>query len=371
MKPPSAYILRLLTRAAALAILLCLLAGCGFKDIDKRFFVVGMGIDRSGNEEKPYRITVQLAIPSPKIEPGSSKVQSEMLDAPSIAEGLRMMKAYVDKELDFGHCKMFIIGEALARSEIDSTLMWMLRRRDIQSVATVAVGKPDAQTILAVRPLSERYPGNALLLSFGSDGTESSYNYAETLSGLARRSTELGFDPALGIIANERKQSYIINQVSLFDKHRIKLVLTPEETQLFNQISDHFTKSSMHGSFKGHPLVIAINELNSRFRITRQEGQDTVIMNIRIKAVFEEAPFGTFDKDWKPLEEQLAKEYEAAAVKLLLKIRKAGVDPLGFGLRYRAMHPGEQSWTEWQRLYPDIPIQVKVKLKLEGTGLIR
>ncbi|MFD0588340.1 Ger(x)C family spore germination protein [Paenibacillus sp. GCM10027627] len=363
--------MKITVRWAAWLLVVLMVGGCGFKDIDKRFFVVGTGVDLSGNKNKPYRITLQLAIPSPKIEPGASKIQYETIDAPSIAEGIRMLKAYVDKELDFGHCKMFVLGEDLAQKDITALIDWMLRRRDIQNVATVAVGKPDAEAILHVQPVSERYPGNALLLSFGADGTESSYNYAETLSGLARRVSEEGLDPALAIITNHRKDSYIINQVALFDESKIKLVLSPAETQLFNQMSDHFTKASMHGMFKGTPLVIAINRLHSGFRIKSQGNETKVVMNINMEVVFEEAPDGLFDKPWGPIQEQLGKEYEEASLKLLKKIQKAGIDPFGFGLRYRASHHSENSMEAWKEIYPHVKFEVDTKVKIEGTGLIK
>ncbi|REK75884.1 Ger(x)C family spore germination protein [Paenibacillus paeoniae] len=359
--------------AAVITLFLVLLSlsGCGFKDIDKRFFVVGTGIDWSGNKSKPYRITLQLAIPSPKIEPGASKIQYETIDAPSIAEGVRMLKAYVDKELDFGHCKMMIIGEELAKRDINQSIDWMLRRRDIQSVATMAIGRPTAENVLHVQPASERYPGNALLLSFGADGTESSYNYAETLSGLSRRVTEKGMDPVLAIITNDGKESYVINQVALFDKSKIKMILSPTETQMFNQMSDHFTKASMHGMFKGTPMVIAINQLNSSFQI--HKNNDPLLINMRIKmdVVFEEAPNGLFESPWGPVEDALSLEYEKATVTLLKKIQKHGIDPFGFGLRYRAMYPGPNSWDNWNQLYPNAKFSVDARVKIEGTGLIR
>lgn len=209
MKKRGPYLLLLL-------ILIEMLSGCGFKDIDKRFFVVATGIDLSGNEKKPYRVTLQLAVPSPKIEPGASKTQIETIDAESISEGVRMLKSYVDKELDFGHCKVFIIGKKLARTNYADLLQWMNRRRDIQRVADIAIGKPDANTLLHVLPISERYPGNTLFLSFGADGTESSYMYVESLSDFARRASEEGLDPLMPVIMKDNQESFIINRTALF-----------------------------------------------------------------------------------------------------------------------------------------------------------
>ncbi|MCA0755317.1 Ger(x)C family spore germination C-terminal domain-containing protein [Paenibacillus sp. N4] len=87
--------------------------------------------------------------------------------------------------------------------------------------------------------------------------------------------------------------------------------------------------------------------------------------------VFEEAPHGLFEQEWTNVEKQLSESYSKSAEALLRKIRKAGVDPLGFGLRYRATHPGSGAWKEWQSIYRDIKFIVKADIKIEGTGLIK
>ncbi|MCA0755316.1 hypothetical protein KP806_09660 [Paenibacillus sp. N4] len=263
-----------LPRMTLLLLLVALLGGCGFKDIDKRFFVVALGIDLTDNEKKPYRITLQLAVPSPKIEPGASMHQIETIDAESISEGVRMLKAYVDKELDFGHCKVFLLGEKLARSGYEDVLQFMSRRRDIQSVADIAIGRPDAESLLKIKPVSERYPGNTLFLSFGSDGTESSYTYVESLSDFSRRAGEEGLDPILPVVMKDKKDSFIMNRTALLNKKKVKLILSPSESQLFNQIASDFVKSSMHGNFEGMPLVVSITEIHSRYRFVKLEGDE-------------------------------------------------------------------------------------------------
>ena len=363
--------MRLTNRILLAIIVLGMLSSCGFKDIDKRFFVVALGLDMSDNEKKPYRITLQLAVPSPKIEPGASKTQIETIESESISEGVRMLKAYVDKELDFGHCKVFIIGEKLARKDYRDLLQWMMRRRDIQSVADIAIGKPDAESLLKVRPVSERYPGNTLFLSFGADGTESSYTYVESLSDFSRRATEEGLDPLMPVIVKDNKQSFIMNRTALLNKKKVKLVLSPPESQLYNQLAMDFTKSSMHGMFEGINLVVALTEIHSKYHIGKQNGEETITMDIKMKVVFEEAPKGLYERDWASIERQLNKIYAKSCVALLRKIQKAGVDPVGFGLRYRATHPGSGAWKQWESIYPTVKFVVRANIKIEGTGLIK
>lgn len=357
-----------------LLLLLCLiLSGCGFKDIDKRFFVVAMGIDKSEDPTNPYRITLKLAVPSPQIAPGTSKSQNESINAGSIAEGVRMLKSHVDKELDFGHCKIFLIGEQIARDDYNNFIQWMQRRRDIQSVADMGVGKPDAESLLRINPVSERYPGNTLFLSFGADGTDNPYTYMEPASDFFRRVSERGMDPLLPVIQQDHvnKEGYIINRNALMDKTHIKLILNPNESQLFNQLAKKLSKSSVTAKYNGEEFIGVITQIHRKYTITNKDGKPLLKMTVRIKALLEQAPPNLFNQEWSKIEKKLSEDYAQEAKALLVKIQKAGVDPMGFGLRYRATHPGDQAWKDWQSIYPELEFAVDASITIEGTGLIK
>ncbi|MDQ0061214.1 Ger(x)C family spore germination protein [Paenibacillus harenae] len=357
-----------------LLVTVCFLGGCGFKDIDKRFFVVATGIDKTDNEQKPYRITLQLALPSPKIEPGASKAQLETIDASSIAEGVRMLKSHVDKELDFGHCKIFLVGEELARSDYSGMLQWMRRRRDIQSVADIAVAKPDAQALLGVKPVSERYPGNTLFLSFGADGTDSPYTYVQPLSEFSKRAFEKGLDPLLPIIIPDSKESYIINRTALLNKNKIIMVLSPEETQLFAQLAESYPKSSVRGTYEDTQVVAAVSDIRSKYRMTTQGAKTVIAFKVKMSVVLEDAPENLYKQEWASIEKKLSEDYSRQAEELLRKIQQAGVDPFGFGLRYRANHHSNnpnEAYEKWLPIYPGADFKVNAKVNIEGTGLIQ
>ena len=140
--PKAIYILLIMV-----SILSCT-TGCVYKDIDKRFFVMAMGIDWTGKPGTPYLITIKLAIPTTKIGEGRAESQVESVEAASVAEAVRNIKARVDKELDFGQCKMFLFGKKLVQHSMDEPLNWLNRRRDMQMVAFMAEAKPSANQLL-------------------------------------------------------------------------------------------------------------------------------------------------------------------------------------------------------------------------------
>lgn len=355
--------------------ILFLASGCGLKDLDKRFFVLGIGVDRSDNPKLPYRVSLKLGIASPKIEPGiTNKYQIVTQDAKSITEAIRLLKSKVDKELNFGHTKIFIFGKSLAENDIQKPLDWFMRSTQIQLIGFVAVGDPSARAVLDTRVISERLPANSLFLSFNNMGTESSYIMTENLSDFYRRMTERGLDPFLPVI-RPMKDSYDINQVALFDKQQIKVILTPDQTRVLNQLVLEYPKFDLHtNGEQGKSFDISIRHLKRKLSFSTMQGSNPPHVHIAISmdGFAEESTSSVYDKDWSDLEKKAQKESEERYSNVLDVLRSHSVDPIGLGLRYREMgHVSDADWQRWVDFYPNLHIDVKVKLKILGSGVIK
>jgi spore germination protein KC len=362
-----------MNKTAVLALLVLLLAGCGFKDIDKRFFVTAIGIDDSGNPAKRYRVTLKLAIPSQTIVPGKSNFQIVQQDANTVTEAVRLIKSKVDKELEFGHAKVNIFGKSLAEKGISEPLDWLVRRRDIQKIGYMAVGEPTAEAVLKVKPKSEQLPGNALFLSFDGEGTESSYIVTEYLFDFYRRIKEKGKDPFIPVI-QANKDSYTINRVMLMDKERVVHTLTPEDTRIFITLLRSFSKFDMAAKTSKANFILSVKDYNVKYDI--QDGGEgkppTVHMNVKIEGIVEETNKVFYGLNWSEYEREAEKGSVERIQKLLELLQKKGVDPIGFGLRYQATHQaGDRAWSDWQTFYPSVQFDVKVQVKIASTGVIK
>jgi len=357
-------------RTFAWLLLCAVLSGCGFKDIDKRFFVVAAGIDWSGDSNMPYRVTLRLAIPHSKVETGESHTEVESIDAPSIAEAVRKLKSHVDKEFDFGHCRVFLLGKSLAEHGIREPVDWLARRRDIQLISYVGIGEPDAATVLRAKPKSERYPGNAFFLSFGKEGTESSFTVTEMLFDTSRRLHEPGLDPYFPIVQFDG-DSYQINRLALLDKKGLRLQLNPEETQLYNITANQFANSGVAISYHGRRLVLFVTKVNVTRAIEWGE-TPTVSLNLKLSGTVEESPVPLLDSRLHDAERQIARRLSDETETLLYKLRDAGVDPYGFGLQFMASRFGRsKQWEQWKSAFSHLRFQVHATVKIDGTGLVR
>lgn len=345
--------------------------GCGFKDIDKRFFVLAIGVDDSGKEEAKYRVTLKLAIPAPKIVPGeTNRSQLVSEDASTVAEAVRLIKSKVDKELDFGHAKVILFGKKIASEDVRIPLDWFLRRRDIQQIAYVAVGDPSAAQVLSASPPSERLPANSLILSFDQEGTESAYVATMQLSEFYRRMKEHGKDPYLPVI-HLLKESFVINRVAVFDKIKMKAILNPDETRVFNELATRRNKFEIHAHEDGINVNIAVSSFNVKYKI-EDEPSPVVRVRAKIEGIVEESNQRLYEMDWSHITDLFSKQIEERAVQLMQKLQKLKVDPIGLGIRYQAARWNKhEDWERWQDLYPSIDFDVKVQTKLFGTGGIK
>ncbi|MBP1993934.1 Ger(x)C family spore germination protein [Paenibacillus eucommiae] len=351
-----------------------LLSGCSFsfKDIDKRFFVVAMGIDKSGNPKRPFKVSLKLGIPTSEVNVDEDKFIVIQEESETIAEAIRLLKTKVDKELDLGHTKIFILGKSLAETDVTETLDWLVRRRDVQLISFLAVGDPDAASLLNVSPKSERFPANTLFLTFSQDGVQSSYIFTELLFDFYRRTSEKGLDPYLPIITT-KNNLFQIKEVALLDKQKIKLNLTPDETQLLDIfIKNGFHKFSLKLKTEENLLAIAVTKTKGHFSFTGDSANPTLQIHVTIKGVLEETKHPLWGEKLEPYQQAIDQEIEAQIERLFKKMISAGVDPVGIGLHYRASrYVSDKDWEGWLARYPELPIEAHVEVNISSTGVIK
>jgi spore germination protein KC len=340
--------------------------GCGFKDIDKRFFVVAMGIDWTGKEDKPYLVTLRLAIPASKVGEGLAESQVEHLEAKSIAEAVRNIKAHIDKELDFGHCRVFLFGDTLVHESLEEPLNWLSRRRDVQLISYVAIAEPNARKLLESNPSTERLAGNSFFLTFGKEGTESPYTVTELLFDSFRRFKEKGLDPYLPLI-NFDGDSYVVEQLALFDKTKVRLTLNSAQAQVYNMSANAFSKSGIQTTYRGKTLAFYVSRVSRNISISHDE-IPVVKLTLKISGLVEQA---VLNIDAKEVQHLLEEQVTQTVEDLLYKIRDANVDPYGFGLHYLGQYFGkEEDWKHWQSIYPEVKFEVETHVKVDSTGLV-
>lgn len=356
-----------------------LLSGCQFKDVDKRAFVLSVGFDptkEEGEEEEydKYELTLKIAIPEGDPLKGESKsllITESGRDFPDI---VRRMKSKIDKELDFSHCKVFLIGEKQAKKSLIAIIDWITRRRDLQQIGEIAVARPDARSVLETKPQSERLPGNALNLSLSKDGTQSPFITSIYTFDLFRRMTEHGLDPVLPIVEQIDPESMVINKVALLDKTKMITELSPNETRLYNLLTNPNLSSSFTVIVNGALTSYNMETSRAKYKIKMQDGTPVIEYKLTSKSTLE--GYSINGRVSQPVLKEISKvaseQWEKDVKALLNKVKRTGLDPFGWGLRYYAMHwNNDTEKKEWEKLYPQLEFKVKANVQVKYSGLTK
>ncbi|MDN3015986.1 Ger(x)C family spore germination protein [Paenibacillus sp. BSR1-1] len=346
------------------------LAGCQFNDIDKRFFVVAIGIDQPENAKHHFRVMLKLTIPSAQVEAGKSDFQIITQESNSISEAIRVIQSLVDKKLDFGHCRVIVLDKKIMQSNQLDLMKWFIKRPDIQGITYVAVGEPSAKEVLSWKVKSERLPANALVLAFNEVTNRSPYVLSEILNDYYMRLRESGIDPYLPII-KPINGSFKINTSVVLKGKTIKAELNRDETRLLNELLNPEKTALIDvGKGKDQIFVNAEQTKTNMKIIIPKKGNPYVDVQIKIKGFIEESQKNLHRRsDIKESEKKAAILVSARVKNFLEHLQKLEVDPLGLGLKYQVKHGiTKNELYQWKNLYPKLEFHVKSDVKLKGTG---
>jgi spore germination protein KC len=349
--------------------LLFLLSGCGYKDIEKRTFVLAIGIDPAKNATKDYLISLKFAIPSVEKKPNDFLIISQ--EADTMAEAVRMIKTKVGREVDFSHAKVVFINKKIVEKELSPHIYyWFTRRRDLQEILWVSLSKPTSLDVLKVKPQAEQVPSNTMFLTMSGEGTENPYVMSEYMFDFKKRLSEKGLDPYLPITV-AKKDHMVVNTVGLLNKKKLKVTLTPDETKILNFFIKKENKGAIKVKREGKYFLIDTQKLKENYKLDTSNPRHPVIkVKIKVKGRMEESMFKISNQYLSEYEKITERQLNKQIKSLLMKLQKANIDPIGFGLHYRARHFQKNDWQTWQLLYPNVTFLVKTDVQIDDTGLV-
>ncbi|MFD1927744.1 Ger(x)C family spore germination protein [Sporosarcina siberiensis] len=361
---------------STIILLFCtLLSGCAFKDIDKRTFIVGIGIDPSEKEDKKFKVTLKIALPIGSIKQSTSPSYTYLShDGDSISEAIRIIETHVDKALEFGQTKIIAIHEDLLINDYQSFMDYFIRRGDIQLVAWVGAASPTAEEILKVEPSTEVASSIALFNIFDGNGTDSPFITTTPLFEFRRNYFTKGIDAVIPLLeTNEEQSELIVNKSVILKKNSPPFKLSPTETLYFNSLFHHSSGYSFKVKEEDFIMLLNVQKMKMKYKIHTEEGK-TPLVNININVV------GTVLESSKPLSISKLDEYNKTTAKvmkkttedLLKKAQEEDLDPFGFGLRYRATRINDKNTiSDWEAIYPDLEFKVVFKVDLQSIGAIQ
>ena len=119
---------------------------------------------------------------------------------------------------------------------------------------------------------------------------------------------------------------------------------------------------------KESPLSVNVMKIKKDWKISANQIDASYEMKISV----EEFPHDSLNKKktQKEVEDFLSKELTKNFTDVVKKMQKAKSDAVGFGQPVRAFHPKLWKQGEWADTFSELPIQIKVKVKMMRSGIL-
>ena len=392
------------------------------RELEDQAFVEAIGMDLAKNQQ--FAVTFRIAIPS-KTGLGQAgggggggagsaaekaSLQTTVI-APSLPAAMALTSAYVNRELNLMHTKVFIFGESFARQGVGRALNLLSRYREMRRNIFVCVAKGEAQKLMSVnapdleKSYAKYWEGVRLLTSRLAlhPGTlfhdfmlgQESIDKAGTMIYLAKNDKSQGQDPDkldvppsfkegdLSIKAGEIPRlagdplEYL--GTAVFKQDKFITTLDYMETQAFlilngtYKMGIHTIKDPKDSKNYISPEIKQAAPPQIRVDTTGDTVKISEIVSLEgdLASVQSTQDYATNFANQHLLESVLEKHLKEHSLKMLKKMQKSETDIVGFGEYAQRGFLTYQQWKafNWSKKFKDAEFDLNFDFKLRRTGL--
>ncbi|ASA21594.1 Ger(x)C family spore germination protein [Paenibacillus donghaensis] len=375
-----------------------LLSGCWERrELNELAFVLGMGLDKT---ESGYRVSLQVVIPSSISSQtvggtgGGVPVVVTAFNVPTIYEAQRSYNLVNSRQCYYGHIRILVIGEELARSGLSETLDVLKRSREPRNDYYAMVAKDStAEDVLKVLTPLNKLPANKLFESLDQSYKITAKTVAVSLNSFVDDLLYEGINPVLtgvelsGSASEGEKKSNVevstpkaiihFSNVAVFKKDRMVGWLNKNETIGYNYVTNKVVKTSgpVEGD-DGRPIVIEVLQTSTKRKVKIIDGEPHIYIHVKAVCNVEEVQ----SKDNLEAERVITQLERKSEERIVLRMKTAveqineqyNVDIMGFGQSiYRA---SPKTWARLQQKKGDnylksLPIHYKASVSINRIGV--
>ncbi len=356
-------------------ILSSFLTDCDYKDIDRRIFIVAIGIDHA-DSGSGLTLTFKGAIPPRKSQSQSSNENYQLIqvEADSIGLGLRKVKEQLSLEPDYSHMKTLLFGKSFIDGNKDQLVhiaKFFILRRDFQNLMWITMANPSAKEILDFQSSTENYAGAEIYMRFGQ-GVDSPYNCKKKLSEFYTELTTPGLTTLMPIFEKFDGKIKMANTAIFTKDVNSHSVIHDEEIKILNILLNKTPNSAFIYSIEDKDKIVGFNLKGAKTKYSFNNEKNKLICNldVKLKLLSEEGTEYHLSKEeaGKLIQSQI----KSKILKLLDKFQQEKADPLNLELSYWEYRPNYDLSDDWiNEYYTRIQFKVNVYTSLEGKSSAR
>ncbi|MEH7334737.1 Ger(x)C family spore germination protein [Neobacillus drentensis] len=374
-----------------------LLTGCWNKrELNELSILLGLGIDK---ENEQYIITAQVVNPSEiaskKGGSGKAPVIVYQSKGETLFEAVRKITTVSPRKLYFAHLRILVFGEDLAKEGIGEMIDALIRNSEVRDDFYIAVSKNSkAADVLKILTPLEKIPANSLFASLEVSAKAWSPTEGVTIDKLVSNMVSQGNNPILTGIeikgpVQTGESNKNVDQTSPKTSLRYKGLAVFKHDKLIGWMNERESKAVHYALGKvkssvgfvkcpeGGKAVIEVVKTKSKLNTDIIKGRPHGFIKIKINGNVAEVDCQSLDLTDPKSIPYLENESEEALTKIIKStIRHAQkdfrTDIFGFG---EALYRSEPDYwkkhkKEWEQLYSQMPVSVKVEMNIRQTGTI-
>ncbi|CAG7626348.1 Spore germination protein B3 [Paenibacillus solanacearum] len=382
-------LLRKLTwRLLPASLCLLLLPGCWSRiEINDRAFVTAMYMDKS--EEGIYEVSLGFPLPNRlSISGGEAGISTEggnpytivTKTAESIPVAIRKIRSDLSRELSWGHCRVIVVGETLARQGLDPLMEFVAREPNFHTKSYLMVAPGLAKDISKLTPVFERFP-NEVLREFARRRVTLDTSVKDVLEAAVKGGDSAAALLTIGVsemLSEKGKRGPWVGTdgAALIRGGRMIGKLNVQEMRAGLWIQGKMKNSviSLDSPTDGKPISFIILSSHAKIRPVFAKGK--LHFEITIEAeddvMSSESTINLMDPDQvSKLETLLSEQLIERIERTLRKTRDEEVDAFGLGwyVDWRYPKVWEQYRTDWRHIYKNTPVHVTAHVVVKRTGV--
>lgn len=356
-----------------------LLSGCwNYVEIDQVISVSGFAVDVGQMGKKLHLSAEIISVGATNKEELTVSVIET--DSDTILEGIRNLMLLTSKKLYFGHCKVFVVGEEMAKKGIEEIIDLPIRDHEIRISMQLMIAKNgEGKDILCSEALSIPIVAYKLYdltkvfnISVGESLTPQLYKICNSIQ-TEGQSTVV---PALELKKVEDKLMPELVGGAVFYKDKMRGYLDENEVKDLSILKNKLKTGVIKIKDPEKPEDFQLFELNKIKANTKLEcdGEPKVKITVSSSANLAETQNSKDFMDLKVIEvteagfEEDTKEQYYAFIRTAQEELKC--DVLGIGVMMQKEYPKvwEKYKDDWNKTFETLQIDIQCKMKITGSG---
>jgi spore germination protein len=352
-------------------IFIFLLTGCAEQRIiDDLALINAVGYDLTDNESNPLKLTVTFPIIT---KDGKYDRKTIIVEGKSSKDAREKVRFKTNLKLESGQARVSLFGQDLAKKGMLPYLHSLVRDPSIGTRLKLALAEDEASEVLMLQIKNEGQNATYLeqfLTKLNRENLRANYNIYQFL----RDYYDDGIDPILPVFKVE-KNNIAYNGIGLFHEDKLVDILNPSEAQYLFLFREEMNKGVFIEQIDVGEESKASIMLNYQLKTHRIEVPATrKKASIYIELIGDVVEYtGQEDvsdsKIQKKIENIITEKINQEGKKLIIKLQKLQVDPLGINRYVR----NKMTYNQWKALdqyqaYQDMNINLKANVILNSYG---